>query len=217
MRTLPDKENGWQEGRSRLVFSEQLRERLRTPKEHVENMAKNRTYFTLSQAAKESGKSKSVLSKALKNGTLSYVTKDSSGYQIDPAELFRVYPKQEQENDPKERSRTAENAAKNDLENALRISQLEGENKLLGERLQDRDERIGELKEERDRWRDQANQLLLTHQPSPESPEDAPENITSEKEIPQPTAQSIPLLWGVIGLLIVILGFFIAIQWNGWQ
>lgn len=48
--------------------------------------------MTLNQAAKVSGRSKATISKALKQGRLSYVAKDSDGYQIDPSELNRVFP-----------------------------------------------------------------------------------------------------------------------------
>ena len=51
-------------------------------------------YLTLGQAAKEAGVAKSTISKALASGKLSYREKTSDGYKIDPAELFRVYPKQ---------------------------------------------------------------------------------------------------------------------------
>jgi len=48
-------------------------------------------YLTLGQAAKKTGKSKATISKYLKTGQLSYVNKSSSGYQLDPAEVFRVF------------------------------------------------------------------------------------------------------------------------------
>lgn len=48
--------------------------------------------LTLGQAAKEVGKSKATLSKYIKDGRLSYKDKTDKGYQIDPAELFRVFP-----------------------------------------------------------------------------------------------------------------------------
>jgi hypothetical protein len=51
-------------------------------------------YLTLGKAAKEAGVAKSTISKALASGKLSYREKNSDGYKIDPAELFRVYPKQ---------------------------------------------------------------------------------------------------------------------------
>ncbi|HUZ91877.1 MAG TPA: hypothetical protein VMU78_08255, partial [Methylocella sp.] len=50
-------------------------------------------YLSLGQAAREAGVAKSTISKALASGKLSYREKNSDGYKIDPAELFRVYPK----------------------------------------------------------------------------------------------------------------------------
>ena len=49
-------------------------------------------FLSLGQAAKHSGKSKSTISKALKSGKLSYISKGKNGYKIDPSELHRVYP-----------------------------------------------------------------------------------------------------------------------------
>ena len=51
--------------------------------------------LTLGQAAKEVGLSKTAISNAIKNGRLSAGKKESGGYEIDPAELFRVYPPKE--------------------------------------------------------------------------------------------------------------------------
>lgn len=48
--------------------------------------------LSLSKAAKATGKSKPTISKAIKTGRLS-AKKLKVGYEIDPAELFRVYPK----------------------------------------------------------------------------------------------------------------------------
>ncbi len=48
--------------------------------------------LTLNQAAREAGKSKATILEAIRGGRLS-ASKDEQGrYQIDPAELFRVYP-----------------------------------------------------------------------------------------------------------------------------
>ncbi len=48
--------------------------------------------LTLGQAAKVTGKTKTAIAKAIANGRIS-ATKDEIGqYQIDPAELHRVYP-----------------------------------------------------------------------------------------------------------------------------
>jgi predicted site-specific integrase-resolvase len=53
-------------------------------------------YLTLGEAAKETGKSKATLSKYIKQGRLSVVEKTEAGFQIDPAEIFRVFPKNKQ-------------------------------------------------------------------------------------------------------------------------
>ncbi|MEQ1560651.1 MAG: hypothetical protein ABL933_17150 [Methyloglobulus sp.] len=110
-------------------------------------------YLSLGQAAKETGKSKSVISKALASGAMSYIEKSTAGYKIDPAELFRVFPRT-LENGKKERLETQ----KDDIENTY----LSRENELLRQQLDD-------LKEDRDRWRQQAT-ALLTHQPAQPDP-----------------------------------------------
>lgn len=49
--------------------------------------------LTLNQAAKECGRAKSTLSNAIKSGKLSAEQGDKGAFLIDPAELFRVFPK----------------------------------------------------------------------------------------------------------------------------
>lgn len=63
-------------------------------------------YFTLNQAAKETGRSKGTISRYLKNGTLSYVSKDEHGYKIDSSELFRVFSNKTPETGAIEQTRT---------------------------------------------------------------------------------------------------------------
>lgn len=48
--------------------------------------------YTLGQAAKATGKAKGTISNALKQGRLSGSKNDKGQYQIDAAELHRVYP-----------------------------------------------------------------------------------------------------------------------------
>ena len=57
--------------------------------------------FSLTAAAKEVGKSKPKISKAIKTGRLS-AKKVGQGYEIDASELFRVYPKATQSEPAKE-------------------------------------------------------------------------------------------------------------------
>jgi hypothetical protein len=49
--------------------------------------------LTLGQAAKHAGVSKATLSRAIKSGRLSAVPNDRNGWDIDPAELFRAFPR----------------------------------------------------------------------------------------------------------------------------
>ena len=49
--------------------------------------------WSLGQAAQETGRGKSTLHRALKDGTLSGTKDDKGRWQIDPAELFRVFPR----------------------------------------------------------------------------------------------------------------------------
>ena len=48
--------------------------------------------YTIGTAAKATGKAKSVISRAIKEGKISAAKKEDGTYSIDPAELHRVYP-----------------------------------------------------------------------------------------------------------------------------
>jgi hypothetical protein len=104
-------------------------------------------YISLGQAAKEAGMSKATISKALKTGRLSYVSKSTAGYEIDPAELFRVFPPKPLATVESERSETPVETGKS---NSDRV-----ELQLLRERVED-------LQRDRDAWREQAQRLALT-------------------------------------------------------
>ncbi len=48
--------------------------------------------LTMGQTAKQAGISKATLSRAIKSGKISAKKNTRGGWDIDPAELFRVYP-----------------------------------------------------------------------------------------------------------------------------
>jgi hypothetical protein len=105
------------------------------------------TYLSLGQAAKEAGVSKATISKALKSGRLSYVAKTTAGYEIDPAELFRAFPRKPLETVTSERLETPEETRQTaDQQQVVELLR----------------ERVRELQEERDAWREQAQRLALT-------------------------------------------------------
>ncbi len=127
--------------------------------------------LTLNQAAKEAQKAKSTILEAIRAAKLS-APQDSNGrYQIDPAELFRVYPQNQTQNEQENQNRTEDKTEKTAflLE---KISFLEQQlTKIDAERQRERAQlqaQIEREQEQADHWRHQATNLL-THQPQPES------------------------------------------------
>jgi hypothetical protein len=119
--------------------------------------------YTLGDAAKATGKSKTTLHRAIKSGKISAAKAEDGSYSIDPAELHRVFPPVTavtpvyplQRNDTEQQSNALE---------TLRI-QLEMQEK---ERERERtllQETIADLREDRDKWRQQATALLEDHRP----------------------------------------------------
>jgi hypothetical protein len=53
----------------------------------------NSMYLTLGQAAEMCGWSKGAISKAIKSGKMSVHKKTKAGFQLDPSEVLRVFPK----------------------------------------------------------------------------------------------------------------------------
>jgi len=101
--------------------------------------------LTLGQAAKETRLSKPTLSKAIQKGRLSAVKNDLGHFEIDPAELFRVYP-------------TNSNKAGN-LEQQ-NTTGLKGQIEVLRELISQLENERNDLRNERDHWRRQATALL---------------------------------------------------------
>ncbi|MFZ1492288.1 MAG: hypothetical protein WAU60_02630 [Candidatus Competibacter denitrificans] len=111
--------------------------------------------LSLKEAAEAVGMTKPALFKAIKSGRLS-ANKDGKGqYQIDPAELFRVYPPQ---TDP---------VTHHPETLQLEIESLRREIRQKDAHLNDIRAQVDDLKADRDHWREQAERmtLLLTHQP----------------------------------------------------
>lgn len=117
--------------------------------------------LSLGQAAIEAGVSKSTISRAIKLGHLSAGRRQNGpGYEIDPAELFRVYPKKPSAT-LEEPVETASVSDETKIE--LKILQAaDAEKTRLVESLQDQ---IEDLKKQRDSWQVQAESQtrLLVH------------------------------------------------------
>lgn len=115
--------------------------------------------LSANKAYKEAGIAKKTLLEAIENGRLSASRNDKGHWEIDPAELFRVFPK----TGGKPVSETETHPPEIHPEN----SALEVEVKMLRERLSDRDAMIDELRADRDDWKGQAKTLLISNQNQP--------------------------------------------------
>jgi excisionase family DNA binding protein len=148
--------------------------------------------YTLGQAAKATGLSKPTISDAIKKGRISAVKKENGSFEIDPAELHRVYPP------------VASHASKIEAETerfltldlTAKIMVLEAQVKAISE-LKD------QISAERDDLRAERNRLLgvieqqagtvkqLTYQPIADTPPVLPE---IERQ-PKARAAVRPWLW----------------------
>ena len=111
----------------------------------------NGTYLSLGQASKACGKAKSTISKALNSGDLSYVEKTKSGYKIDPAELFRAFPKNSPKETPFEQSETIRETVENSV--------LQASLKVMEQRLADAEKTIEDLRGRLDAEREERREL----------------------------------------------------------
>jgi excisionase family DNA binding protein len=132
-----------------------------------------RTMPTLSlrEAAQQAGTSKSTILRAIQSGRLSAPRNDDGGYDIDPAELFRVYPPAsttkpdddaaERPSDRSEGQGAPSQGTADTFAVQIRNARLEAEIAGLRVVLEAEKRRADELREERDRWHAQAEKLLL--------------------------------------------------------
>jgi hypothetical protein len=142
-------------------------------------MEKNINYITLGQAAKETGRSKSTIFKAIKNGTLSYVEKTSSGYKLNPEEVFIVFPENDLDRSQSERSRTFAVSTEHSQENDY----LRRENELLRQQIEHERDYIQDLRRRLDEEAAERRNLmrLLTHQPEQKPAPEQPKSLLWQK------------------------------------
>ncbi len=129
-------------------------------------------FYTLGQAAKATGKTKTTIQVAIKNGRLSASKDDLGRYQIDPAELHRVYPLVA--NEP---SGLNEASPQKDPEIQSQFDRLDRMIAFLQSQLEAKDEHIKSLT-----LRLSAPMSSAIPMPSPEAVEDEPE----DDDLPEP-------------------------------
>ncbi len=129
---------------------------------------RNSIYLTIGQAAEMCGWSKGSISKAIKSGKISVHKKTKAGFQLDPAEVLRVFPKKtetlsnEQSETPSKHS--GKSAVSREVD-ALRqqISTTELERTREREQLTDRIESLQQMLADEKFERRQLTALLSDH------------------------------------------------------
>jgi hypothetical protein len=147
--------------------------------------------FSLGQAAKETGLDKSTISRAIKSGRLSAHRKEGGGgYEIDPAELFRVFPPPSKEQTPLSLPTDASTDVQ--LENReLRIKLEAAE-----ARIRDKDEEVHDLRHRLDlegEERRKLTMMLLAYHPQ-EQPKENDKNqaVASQQQLVQQPSEQQP-------------------------
>lgn len=140
-------------------------------------MLKNKkTHLTLTQAHKESGISKSVISKALKDKEIAYSQSPrgkgkQASYQIDKRD-FTIWAEKYKEtraqgaNAPKNENSELKRTVENKQENTLKIKELELEVKFKDKEIASLKNQLDKSEENAEKWQEQAKSstLLLTDQ-----------------------------------------------------
>lgn len=122
--------------------------------------------LTIGEAAQQTGKSKSTLSRAIKQGKISASRNDDGSFSIAESELFRVYKRvwsatvEAAQNATNDANATRNATPEKDIE----IATLRAELHAAREKIDDLKQMADEIREDRDNWRQQANRLLAAPQ-----------------------------------------------------
>jgi excisionase family DNA binding protein len=132
-------------------------------------------FLTLGEAAKQSGFSKSTISRAIHDGKLSaQKSVETNSFKIDPAELHRYTEAMQVvrntvETEPEKRVATplkdngtgSETSFETLLKEAKERAELEARARLAEERLSDLKQQVEDIKRQRDKWQEQAERLAI--------------------------------------------------------
>ena len=168
--------------------------------------------LTLNQAAREAGRSKATLLKAIRGGRLSAPKDELGRYQIDPAELFRVYPPTGRRPD----AETATDPMPPTTETALLRQKVELLERIIRGIENERDDLRRRLDTESEARENAAAEirrltLMLTHQPKPEL---EAQPIPTADQNSRPTTVH-PWLWVALATVIIGVVFALWLVYDG--
>jgi len=113
--------------------------------------------YTIGQAAKATGRSKSLVSKAIKDGRLSATrvgTTPTSPMEIDASELFRVFsPINSTKNKPEQLENTPKTPSVDALQLATALEIVKVQREYQDKRIADLEEQLKEAKEQAEEYR----------------------------------------------------------------
>lgn len=113
--------------------------------------------YTIGQAAKATGRSKSLISKAIKDGRLSATrvgTTPTSPMEIDASELFRVFsPIDRTKNEPEQPENTPKTPSADTLQLATALEIVKVQREYQDKRIADLEEQLKEAKTNAEEYR----------------------------------------------------------------
>ena len=158
----------------------------------------NASVFTLGLAAKEVGLAKSTVHTAIKNGKLS-ASKVDGIYQIQAAELFRVWPRKSREKEPE----SAGAALVHQAVLEVKLEASERENQQLKTQLED-------TRIERDKWADGfANEQAKSTQYRLDYQQEKEANLAAKSEPQKEPNRSAITPW-ILGVVLIALAAILA-------
>ncbi|MCC8985228.1 MAG: hypothetical protein LM513_01445 [Nitrospira sp.] len=163
--------------------------------------------LTLNQAAREAERSKATLLEAIRSGRLSAPKDELGRYQIDPAELFRVYPPTGRRPD----AETATDPLQPTTETALLRQKVELLERIIRGIENERNDLRRRLDAESEARENAAAEirrltLMLTHQPKPE-PEAQPASTANQNDHLTPVRS-----WIWVALAVALIGA-VLVRW----
>ena len=124
-------------------------------------IAMSSKYLSINQASKETGKSVSTIHGAIKSGRISYISREGNSYQIEPSELFRVFPKKDNKKE-EEQGGIGEKTMRKSIELEHQVQLLQSQLDSEKEKSRMLEDKAEFLKNNCDDWKKQAQTLLLT-------------------------------------------------------
>jgi DNA-directed RNA polymerase specialized sigma54-like protein len=150
--------------------------------------------YSLQQAADATGKNRSTIQRAIKNGRISAPIGESGSYEIDPAELHRVFPpvvSNEAQPVATQQNATVEIASEN--------RELKAKVELLREMVEDLRERLDDAEQERRETLTKLTALLTYQQQLQPTTAPAPEQQPKQGATTERRGLGLAL-WGIVAV-----------------